>query len=382
MNKILVVEDETVIAMELELHLKKMGYEVVGRVDSAAGAIKKANELCPDLILMDIVMPGEMDGIDASKEIISKRNIPIIFVTAYADEKYIMRAREVGPFGYLVKPYEGRELRAAIEVALYKKKMYDEIAIKNAALERLSNDLSDYVHFVSHDMKAPLRHIKALSLFLDEDYGDKLDEKGKKYIRKIGTTCDDAETMINELLQLAKMTDTEVVREVVAVNDVIRAVETELEFFLKEHNGKLEVLDDLPIISAHRSWLKELFVNLITNGLNYNEKEEKVVRICYEDKGGKQVFYVADNGMGIEDDYKDEIFKPFKRIHADKSGTGLGLTICRKIVEAHGGKIWLESELGNGSTFFFTIPGYAQSRINSTKSPGFQAFVCKEQNVT
>jgi light-regulated signal transduction histidine kinase (bacteriophytochrome) len=355
-GKILVVEDETVIAMELGLQLKKMGYDVVGRAGSGVGAIEKATELRPDLILMDIVMPGEMDGIDASKRIISKQNIPIIFLTAYADEKYITRAREVGPFGYLVKPYEDRELRAAIEVALYKKSREDEITRKNAELERLSNDLNDYVHFVSHDMKAPLRHIKALSIFLNEDYGDKLDEKSRGYIRKIGTICDDAGAMINELLKLAKITDTEIVREVVEVNDVVGDVETELEFFLKEQNGRIEVVDDLPTISAHEAWLKNLFVNLITNGIKYNDNEEKVVRIGFDDERRKQVFYVADNGMGIEDKYKDEIFKPFKRLQADKDGSGLGLTICRKVVEAHGGQIWVESELGKGSTFFFTIP--------------------------
>jgi light-regulated signal transduction histidine kinase (bacteriophytochrome) len=355
-GKILVVEDETIIAMELGLQLKKMGYDVVGRADSGIEAIEKATELHPDLILMDIVMPGKMDGIDASKQIISKQNIPIIFLTAYADEKYINRAREVGPFGYLVKPYEGRELRAAIEVALYKKSKEDEITRKNAELERLSNDLNNYVHFVSHDMKAPLRHIKALSIFINEDYGDKLDEKSKEYVRKIGTTCDNAEAMINELLKLAKMSDTEIVREVVEVKDVIGDVETELEFFLKEENGKIEVMDDLPAISVHEAWLKDLFVNLITNGIKYNDNVEKVVMIGFDGEGRKQVFFVADNGMGIEDKYKEEVFKPFKRVHADKEGSGLGLTICRKVVEAHGGRIWLESEVGKGSTFFFTIP--------------------------
>jgi len=101
--------------------------------------------------------------------------------------------------------------------------------------------------------------------------------------------------------------------------------------------------------------MKELYVNLVTNGIKYNDNEEKVVRIGFEDRERKQVFYVADNGMGFEDKYKDEIFKPFKRLYAGREGTGLGLTICRKVVEAHGGQIWVESELGKGSTFFFTI---------------------------
>ena len=162
--------------------------------------------------------------------------------------------------------------------------------------------------------------------------------------------------MINELLKLAKMTDTEIVREAVEVKDVVGDVKTELEFFLKEHNGKIEVMGDLPAISVHGAWMKDLYVNLITNAIKYNDNEEKVVRIGFEDRERKQVFYVADNGMGFEDKYKDEIFKPFKRLHAGKEGTGLGLTICRKVVEAHGGQIWVESEPGKGSTFFFAIP--------------------------
>ncbi|MHC1599820.1 MAG: response regulator [Candidatus Methanospirareceae archaeon] len=121
MKKILVVEDESIIAMNLEEHLTEMGYEVVGIAASGDEAIAKARELHPDLILMDIAMPGEKDGIDAAEEITSETDISIIFLTAYADEELIQRAKTVGPFGYIVKPYKDRELRAAIEVALYKR---------------------------------------------------------------------------------------------------------------------------------------------------------------------------------------------------------------------------------------------------------------------
>jgi signal transduction histidine kinase len=131
----------------------------------------------------------------------------------------------------------------------------EEIQAALREKEALINDLNDYVHFVSYDIRAPLRHIKALSLFINEDYGDKLDDMGKGFIRNIGTTCDNAETMINELLELAKIRGTEIAQEEVNMNDVIRDVETELEFFLKEHNGRIVVEDNLPTILAHRSWL-------------------------------------------------------------------------------------------------------------------------------
>lgn len=244
----------------------------------------------------------------------------------------------------------------AIRDVTERKQFEEKIRAALREKKALINDLNDYVHFVSHDIRAPLRHIKALSIFINDDYSDMLDDNGKEYIRKIGVTCDNAETMINELLKLAKIRDTGIAQEEVNMNDIIREVETELEFFLKQNNGRIEVVDDLPTIPAHRQWLKDLFINLITNGITYNNSEDKLLRIGFEDKERAYVFYVADNGMGIGDNDKDEIFKPFKRAHSDKKGTGLGLTICMKVVEAHGGKIWVESETGKGSRFFFSIP--------------------------
>jgi len=237
-----------------------------------------------------------------------------------------------------------------------RKRAEEELKRKNAELLRLNSELDDYVRFVSHDVRAPLRHIKALSLFINEDYGDKLDGNGKEYIRKITTTCDGAEAMINELLVLAKMKDKELVREEVNLEDVTKEIETGLESFLEENNGRIEVDESLPSLLAHRAWMKELFLNLIMNGVKHNDKEEKVVRIGFEDGEDTLLFFVADNGIGIEDKYSAEIFRPFKRVNVKVEGTGLGLSLCKKVVELHDGKIWVESEIDKGSTFFFSFP--------------------------
>ena len=137
----LVVEDESIIALELEEHLTGMGYEVVGRASSGVEAIAKARELRPDLILMDIVMPGEKNGIDAAEEIKSEMDVPVIFVTAYADEEFIKKAKMVGPFGYILKPYEDRELRAGIEVALYKKEIERQLQTAHDGLAKANEQL-------------------------------------------------------------------------------------------------------------------------------------------------------------------------------------------------------------------------------------------------
>lgn len=123
MAKIMVVDDEVVITTQLEKRLISMGYEVAGRASSGEKAIEMAKRLRPDLILMDIVMPGKVDGIEASRIIKAELDIPVIFLTAYADDKFVIKAKSTEPFGYIVKPFQEKEIRAAIEVALYKKDM-------------------------------------------------------------------------------------------------------------------------------------------------------------------------------------------------------------------------------------------------------------------
>ncbi len=121
MSRILVVDDEVIISMQIEERLNSMGYDVVGRATSGREAVKKSRELNPDLVLMDIIMPGGMDGIEASRIIKDETEIPVVFLTAYADDENIMRAKTTEPFGYIVKPFQEREIKAAIEVALYNK---------------------------------------------------------------------------------------------------------------------------------------------------------------------------------------------------------------------------------------------------------------------
>ena len=134
MHRILVVDDQVVITMQLEERLTGMGYEVVGRASSGEASIDMARHFRPDLVLMDIVMPGRLDGIDASKVIQTELEIPIIFLTAYADDEYVQRAKHVEPYGYIVKPFQEKEIKAAIEVALYKKQIELVMVIQQARL--------------------------------------------------------------------------------------------------------------------------------------------------------------------------------------------------------------------------------------------------------
>ena len=135
MHKIMVVDDEVAVTMQLEERLTSMGYEVVGKAASGKGAVDMAEQLRPELVLIDIVMPGEMDGIDASRIIGDELDIPVIFLTAHTGEEFIGRAKDVEPFGYIVKPFQEGQIRAAIEIALYKKQMEQALRKANDELE-------------------------------------------------------------------------------------------------------------------------------------------------------------------------------------------------------------------------------------------------------
>ena len=155
MSRILVVDDEVIISMQIEERLNSMGYDVVGRATSGREAVDKSRELNPDLVLMDIVMPGEMDGIEASRVIKDESEIPVVFLTAYADDENIMRAKTTEPFGYLIKPFQEREIKAAIEVALYNKHVGAKIRQseqKYHTIMEAANDPILIIDFESQDI--------------------------------------------------------------------------------------------------------------------------------------------------------------------------------------------------------------------------------------
>jgi signal transduction histidine kinase len=232
------------------------------------------------------------------------------------------------------------------------------VARQAEELARSNTELQDFAYVISHDLKEPLRAIEAFSGFLSKGYNEKLDEDGQKYVRLLRESAVRMKDLIEDVLRLSRVGRGKRERATVAVQSIVEEVRTELDFSLKERKVDLRVQPQLPVISCDPVHMKQLFANLISNAIKYNDKPQPIVEVLSRSEDGFHTFSVRDNGPGIEKRYQEKIFRIFQRLvrREDYEGTGVGLAICKKVVELEGGNIWVESTPGEGSTFLFTIP--------------------------
>ncbi len=237
------------------------------------------------------------------------------------------------------------------------KKARQKLEEKIVEVQRSNKELDDFTYVVSHDLKEPLRGIEAFSAFLSDKYNDKLNKEGNRYVEVIQKSAQKMQTLIKDLLELSRISRRKKPYEDVDLNMLLADIREDLTLRLKERNVNLKILD-LPTIKYERIRITQLFTNLITNAIKYNDKEEPVVEVgCEYSTDKESKCYVRDNGKGIAKESQKKVFDLFQRLEGEtQKGSGAGLTICKKIVEAHGGTVWVESELGKGSTFYFTIP--------------------------
>lgn len=232
-----------------------------------------------------------------------------------------------------------------------------ELRVANDELQQSNRELDDFAYIASHDLKEPLRGIHNYSMFLLEDYADKLDAEGRSKLETLMRLTRRMEVLIDSLLQYSRLGRIDLTLEEVDLNETVAEVRENLDVNFKAEQVEVNIPRPLPTVLGDRVQLGEIFHNLIVNGVKYNDSQRKRIEIGYEDSR-PPVFYVRDNGIGIPDKHFDAIFRIFKRLHArDKygGGTGAGLTIVKKIVERHNGSIRVESVPGEGTTFYFTL---------------------------
>ncbi|MFB2839612.1 ATP-binding protein [Floridanema evergladense] len=261
------------------------------------------------------------------------------------------------------------ELRSAIVGIVLRRA--DELAKINVELERSNNELDAFAYIASHDLKEPLRGIHNYASFLIEDYADVLHEEGVSKLETLVRLTQRMEDLIDSLLHFSRLGRVALAWQETDLNDLVRSVIDVLKLSLPMSNIEIRIPRPLPRIKCDRIQISEVFSNLLSNAIKYNDRTEKWIEIGFLDfenhfrnntEDASEVtitLYVRDNGIGIREYHHENIFRIFKRLHGPKKyggGTGAGLTIAKKIVERHGGKIWVESTFGEGSTFYFTLP--------------------------
>lgn len=262
-----------------------------------------------------------------------------------ADRRYSMTERSLQTTGQKAPDPERDELRRRLLEA-------------NARLDAQRQELEDFAYVVSHDLKEPLRGARALSQFLLEDYGDSLEDEGREYLLGIQEACDRMRQLIEDVLALSRLDRRAGTVEPVDVAALVQEVLSDLGPAIEEAQAEVRLVSPLPVLACDRAHAQTMFANLIGNAIKFRGEETPVIEIGHVEQDGVGEFFVRDNGIGIAPEHHERIFGLFQRLHGrdEYEGTGAGLAIVKKIVGRYGGRIWVESQPGEGSTFRFTIP--------------------------
>ena len=345
--------------------LRQAGFAVL-EATNGAGALQVLAELKPPLVLLDVNLP-DMSGFEVCKRIRATPTLAsttVVHISASSSQsQHQVYGLDSGADSYMVEPVDPEVLIATIKAFLRARQAED-------ALRRSNEDLGRFSYTVAHELSEPLRTINVHAQLLERRLGPELTGELAESFRFITQGADRMRSFIDDLLRYSHVTH----HSGLNVADIdIDTLLTQALFNLQgviQARGARITHDPLPSITADTR-IEHVLQNLISNAIKYSRPGvTPEVHISAHEQHGTWVFSVRDNGIGIESQYKDGIFQVFRRLHSrDVPGHGIGLALAQKIVEAHGGKIWVESELGVGSTFYFTIPAkQSQTTVRGASS--------------
>lgn len=353
--RLLIVEDEHLIAYDLKESLERFGYEVIAIADTGLDAVRQAESFRPDLVLMDIRLPGEMDGIAASEQIQNQLQIPVVYLTANADQATLERVTASRPFGYVLKPFNDRILSTTIEIALARHRA--EIAAQAAQhiAEAEMHRRTEHLAVVSHEIRTPLAAIRACADSLQR-YGNLLPpEKQRQQLQQIQAAAESLSLLLEDILLLERM-HSDHLEFVPMPIDVISFCEEQVEVWRYTSNHQCQLAfssEGGPCITRlDQKLLWHVINNLLSNAVKYSPEGGCVSLSvsCQPESIGLQV---KDEGIGIPPEALPLLFEPFHRASnvGQIPGTGLGLAIAKRCIDLHGGEIGVDSTLGQGTVF-------------------------------
>ncbi len=362
MFRFLLIEDNQRDVELIVYELRRAGFEFSFTVvQTAEDFTRELGSLHPHIVLADYNLPN-WRGIEAL-EIIERegQEVPLILVTGALGDVTAVDCIKKGATDYVLKGGLAR-LPVAVRRALQEKIVCDQRKRAEEELAHSKRDLELYAYVASHDLQEPLRMVASYTQLLASHYRDKLDDDANQYIGYAVEGALRMKTLLSDLLVVSRVVQTEVNCANSECEAALAEALQNLSGAVKE-SGAVVTQGPLPTATGERIHLVRLFENLIGNSIKFRGEEAPRVRVSAEKQGEEWIFAVADNGIGILPEYKDKIFVIFQRLHSreEYSGNGVGLAICKKIVEHYGGRIWVESEPGHSSTFRFTLPKAAYS---------------------
>jgi len=353
---ILVVDDDPNLTKTLSDILKVKGYVPLTASDGKT-AIERIRQETPVVALIDMKLP-DMSGLDVLREI--QKHSPAterIVLTGHASQESAIKAVNLGAYSYVEKPYEIDTLLLTIARAVEKHQAEKERERLIAELEAKNAELERFTYTVSHDLKSPLITIRGFLGVLEKDAAEGNIERLKANITRINAVAEKMQQLLDELLELSRIGKLVNLPEEVALEDIAHEAVELAAGRINDRGVQVKISPDLPVVCGDRLRLREVLQNLIDNAAKFmGDQPSPLIEIGARQDGDKTVFYVRDNGMGIEPRYHEKVFGLFDQLDPNKQGTGLGLALAKRIVELHNGNIWVESEgRGRGSTFYFTI---------------------------
>jgi two-component system sensor histidine kinase/response regulator len=374
-NKILVVDDEDLNVRFLTTFLTRKGFEI-DVASTGVEALERIGQSKPDVVLLDAMMPT-MDGFEVCRRLRGSedtRLLPVIMITALHSIEDEVRALEAGADDFLPKPINNLELMARLRSLLRIKALHDQLQDSKMQLEEKNKKLIELqglrdslTQMIVHDLKNPLTGIMGCSellLMMPEN----LSEKQVSIVKKIDESASSILNMITDMLDISRMEENKLQlrKQAFHISEILQTNVNDFAMMMEKHHvtSSIEIQDNMPKIEADKDMMHRIVANLLHNAIKHSTRGGTIqVRAAYNSQHSQLHVAVKDHGEGIAPEYTDKIFEKFAQADMKKLGLktdrGLGLTFCKLAVEAHGGRIRVESKVDEGSEFTFYIPSPA-----------------------
>jgi len=355
---VLVADDQAANRELLEEILTAQGSKVITVPDGAA-AVEELSKTEVDLVLLDVMMP-RLNGFEACERI--KNNpetysIPVILITALSDKQARIEGIKAGASDFLTRPVDRIELLARVRSLLTLKHRTDELEKRTAQLAAANSELEAFSYSVSHDLRAPLRHINGDAHRLIQEHSPQLGPEAQLRLKRIQEGTQKMGRMIDDLLNLARLDRRSMDLQMTSLNSLVENVLQDLES--ETANRKIDWrVGSLPSVNCDPGLIQQVFANLLSNAVKYTRRREQaVIEIGQSTMNGQLVLFVRDNGAGFNPKYSGKLFGAFQRLHTEQEfeGTGVGLATVQRIAQKHGGSVWAEAETNKGATFYFSL---------------------------